>query len=60
MYVTRGKKIGQCSKGDQCSFRHESNDRAQKPTPKAATLSEPPMTPGRSVVGEKEVSRGKK
>ena len=38
--VERGKGIcyqwkekGQCSKGDQCSFRHESNDRA-KPTPK--------------------------
>ena len=37
--VERGKIIcyqwkekGQCSKGDQCSFRHESNDRA-KPTP---------------------------
>ena len=39
---------GQCSKGDQCSFRHESNDRAQKPTPKAATPSGPSMTRGRS------------
>ena len=42
--VERGKGIcyqwkekGQCSKGDQCSFWHESNDRA-KPTPNA----EPP------------------
>ena len=25
-----------CSQGDQCSFRHESNDHAQQPTPKAA------------------------
>ena len=25
------KEKGQCSKGDCCSFRHESNDRAQKP-----------------------------
>ena len=24
------KEKGQCSKGDQCSFRHESNDRAQQ------------------------------
>ena len=38
--VERGKGIcyqwkakGQCSKGDQCSFRHESDDRAPKPTP---------------------------
>ena len=36
--VERGKgtcyqwnEKGQCSQGDQCSFRHESNDRAQKP-----------------------------
>ena len=26
----RWKEKGQCSKGDQRSFRHESNDRAQK------------------------------
>ena len=38
------KEKGQCSMGDQCSLRHESNDRAQKLTPKAATLSEPSMT----------------
>ena len=25
------KDKGQCSKGDQCSFQHESNDRAPKP-----------------------------
>ena len=25
------KKKGQCSNGDQCSFRHETQDRAQKP-----------------------------
>ena len=43
--VERGKGIcyqwkekGQCSKGDQCSFRHESNDHTPKPTPKAAPL----------------------
>ena len=27
------KEKGQCSKGDQCSFPHERNDRAPKPTP---------------------------
>ena len=42
----RWKEQGQCSKGDQCSFRHESNDRAPKPTPKAAPPSEPSMTRG--------------
>ena len=49
------KEKGQCSKGDQCSFRHESNDRAQKPTPKAATLSEPSMTRGTSLSRERSV-----
>ena len=39
----RWKAKGQCSRGDQCSFRHESHDRA-KPTPKAAPSSEPSMT----------------
>ena len=43
------KEKGQCSKGDQCSFRHESNDRAQKPTPIAATPSEPSTTRSRSM-----------
>ena len=40
VYVTNGKKTEQCSKGDRCSFGHESNDRA-KPTPKAEPRSEP-------------------
>ena len=51
--VERGKGISyqwkekvQCSKGDRCSFWHESNDHAQKPTPKAATLSERTITRG--------------
>ena len=44
------KEKGQCSKGDQCSFRHESNDRAPKPTPKAAS-----MTRGRSVSRKRSV-----
>ena len=43
------KAKGQCSQGDRCSFRHESNDRAQKPEPKAATASEPAFSRGGSV-----------
>ena len=35
------KEKGQCSKGDRCSFRHESNDRVQKPDHNAASPSEP-------------------
>ena len=41
------KAKGQCSREDQCSFRHESHDRA-KPTPKAAPSSEPPTPRSRS------------
>ena len=48
------REKGKCSKGNQCSFRHESNDHAQKPTPKAATPSEPSMTRGRSVSRKKK------
>ena len=33
------KEKGQCSKGDQRSFRHKSDDRAPKPAPKAAPPS---------------------
>ena len=43
------KEKGQCSQGDRCSFRHETNDRAQKPEHTAATLSEPTASRGRSV-----------
>ena len=43
------KEKGQCSQGDRCSFRHETQDRAQKPEHTAATLSEPSITRGRSV-----------
>ena len=46
------KEKGQCSTGDQCSFRHESNDRA-KPTPKAA----PPSGPLSSKTRARSVSR---
>ena len=59
--VERGKGIcyqwkekGQCSEGDQCSFRHESDDRAPKPTPKAAPPSEPSMNDTRSKRVEKK------
>ena len=53
------KEKGQCSKGDQCSFRHESADRAPKPTPKATPLSEPSMTRGRSTSRKKKRQRQK-
>ena len=50
------KEKVQCSKGNQCSFRHESNDRAQrKPNPNAATPSEPSMTRGRSVSRKRSI-----
>ena len=35
------KEKGQCSQGDRCSFRNETQDRAQKPEHTAATPSEP-------------------
>ena len=41
------KAKGQCSRGDQCSFRHHGHERA-KPTPKTAPSSEPPTPRGRS------------
>ena len=37
VFVTSGKKKGQCSKGDRCSFHHETQDRAQKQKHTAAT-----------------------
>ena len=49
------QRKGQCSKGDQCSFRHESDDRAQNPEPKAATPSEPSMSRGRSVSRKRSI-----
>ena len=49
----------QCSKGNQCSFWHESNDRA-KPTPKAAPLSEPQSSKHETeVCREKRNARGR-
>ena len=58
VYAINGEKKASVRKRDQCSFRHESNDHAPKPTPKTATLSEPSMTRGRSV-SRKRSSRGK-
>ena len=53
--VTSGKKKAECSKGDQCSFQHESNDRAHKPHHNAATASEPSSSRGRSVSKKRSV-----
>ena len=52
--VTSGKKKAS-SKGDQCSFWHESNDRAQKLEPNAATPSGPSMSRGRSVSKKRSI-----
>ena len=61
--LSQWKEKGQCSKGDQYSFRHESDDRAPRPTPKAAPPSEPSVTRGgsasrkRSVRGRSQTGR---
>ena len=52
------KENGQCSQGDQCSFRHETQDRAQTPEHTAATPSEPTPSRGRSVSRKRSI-RGK-
>ena len=52
------KEKGQCSHGDRCSFRHETQDRAQKPEHTAATPSEPTASRGRSVSRKRSI-RGK-
>ena len=49
---------GQCSQGDRCSFRYESQDRAHKPERTAATPCEPNLSRGRSVSVKKSI-RGK-
>ena len=50
------KEKGHCSKEDQSSFQHESDDRAQqKPHPNAATPSGPSMTRGRSVSRKRNI-----
>ena len=55
MSVTGGKKKGQCSQGDRCSFRQETQDRAQKPEHTAATPSEPAPSRGRSVSRKRSI-----
>ena len=52
------KEKSKCSQGDRCSFWHESNDRAPKPTPKAAPPSEPSITRGRCVSRKRSVRGG--
>ena len=54
----QGKEKGQCFQGDCCSFRHETQDRAQKPEHTAATPSEPTVSRGRSVSRKRSI-RGK-
>ena len=54
----QGKEKSQCSQGDRCSFRHETQDRTQKPEHTAATVSEPALSRGRSV-SKKSSIRGK-
>ena len=54
----RWKEKGQYSPGDRCSFRHETQDRAQKPDHTAATPSESTVSRGRSVSRKRSI-RGK-
>ena len=51
------KEKGQCSHGDRCSFRHETQDRVQKPEHTAATPSEPTASRVR-IVSRKRSIRG--
>ena len=52
------KEKGQCWQGDRCSFRHETQDRAEKPEHTATTPSEPTVSRGRSVSRRRSI-RGK-
>ena len=52
------KEKSLCSHGNRCSFRHETQDRAQKPEHTAATPSEPTVSRGRSVSKKRSI-RGK-
>ena len=49
------KEESQCSKEDQCSFRHETHDRALKPEHTAATPSEPAPSRGWSVSRKRSI-----
>ena len=57
-YLLPVERKRQCSQGDRCSFRHESQDRAQKPEHTAATPSEPASSRGRRVSRKRSI-RGK-
>ena len=52
------KEKGQCSPGDRCSCRHDTQDLAQKPEHAAATTSEPALSRCRSVSRKRSI-RGK-
>ena len=49
------KEKYQCSQGERCSFRHETQDRAQKTEHTATTLSEPTVSRGRSVSRKRSI-----
>ena len=48
------KATRQCSRGDKCNFRHDSDERA-KPTPKTTPSSEPPTPRGRSALRKRNL-----
>ena len=52
------ERKGQCSQGDRCSFRHETQVRAQKPEHTATTPSEPTVSRGRRLSTKRSI-RGK-
>ena len=49
------KEKDQCSQGDGCSFRHGTQDSAQKPEHTVATPSEPTASQGRSVSRKRSI-----
>ena len=49
------KEKGQCSQGDRCSFRHGTQDLAEKPEHTASTPSEPTASRGRSVSRKRSI-----
>ena len=49
------KDKGQCSQGDRSSFRHDTQDRSQKPEHTAAISSEPTASRGRSVSRKRSI-----
>ena len=58
VFATSGQKKTNVRRETKCSFRHESNDHVQKPTPKAATPSEPSLSRGWSAPKKRSI-RGK-